>query len=196
MNKEQYMKELDRCLKGLSAEDKEDAVRFYEDYIEESGLGDSQQVEETLGTPKEVARKILGDCVEKQINRQSENAGLKNSTKTVWLILLGILASPVAFPLLLVAVILYFCMVIVICAVSFSVLACGIAGGFSGIMVFVATIWAATAGQRLVMLGIGLIRISLGIMFCLGFYQLSGMLVRLLVHIHRKIFNRYAGKKV
>ena len=175
MNREQYIRELSGCLKGLSAEDREDAIRFYEDYIEESGLGDSAAIEETLGAPKEVARKIVGDCVDKQIDRQSENPDLKNSKKTVWLILLAIMASPVALPLMIVAVVLYLCMVITMFCIDISILTGGVVGGIIG---------------GLVMIGMGLISIAVGIGCCIGFYKLNGLFVALLVKIHRRLFKK------
>ncbi|MBQ1392548.1 MAG: DUF1700 domain-containing protein, partial [Lachnospiraceae bacterium] len=89
MNKSEYLNCLDKRLKGLPAEDKEDAIRFYDDYIEEAGFGESNEIEKELGTPDEVARKILDDCMDKQITVQSENPGVKNNSKTIWLVLLG-----------------------------------------------------------------------------------------------------------
>ena len=196
MNKEQYLRQLEKNLKGLSKEDKEDAVRFYEDYIEESGLGESESIEEDLGDPKETARKILGECVEKQIEKQAGNANIKNNTKTIWLILLGILASPLAFPLLIVLVTLYFCMAVVVISMGFSALACGVAGIASGLLIFVSVIWAGSVGQGMVMIGTGLIAIALGALACIGLYKVSGLLVKLLVSIHHKIFQNHVGKKV
>ena len=191
MNREQYIRELSGCLKGLSAEDREDAIRFYEDYIEESGLGDSAAIEETLGAPKEVARKIVGDCVDKQIDRQSENPDLKNSKKTVWLILLAIMASPVALPLMIVAVVLYLCMVITMFCIDISILTGGVVGGIiGGLVMIVAAIWTTGAAQGMVLIGMGLISIAVGIGCCIGFYKLNGLFVALLVKIHRRLFKK------
>lgn len=197
MNREQYIRELSGCLKGLSAEDREDAIRFYEDYIEESGLGDSATIEESLGTPKEVARKIVGDCVEKQIDRQSENPDLKNSKKTVWLILLAIMASPVALPLMIVAVVVYLCMVIAMFCIDVGVLFGGFFGGIcGGFVMIVAAFWTSGAAQGMVLVGMGLMWIAVGIACCIGFYKLNGLFVALLVKIHRRIFGKVEKKRV
>lgn len=57
MNKETYLRELSRLLRRMPKEEREEALRWYEEYFEEAG---EQKALETLGTPEETAREIAG----------------------------------------------------------------------------------------------------------------------------------------
>ena len=73
MNKERFMIELERLLRGLPAEEKEDALNYYREYIEDAGFSDIDDVTDKLGTPKSVARSILGESVDKYVEEQKES---------------------------------------------------------------------------------------------------------------------------
>lgn len=56
MSKEEFLAELEACLSDLSKEEREEALAYYQDYLEEAG--DEPQVMERLGTPQQVAEGI------------------------------------------------------------------------------------------------------------------------------------------
>ena len=56
MSKEEFLAELEACLSDLSKEEREEALAYYQDYLEEAG--DEPQVIERLGTPRQVAEGI------------------------------------------------------------------------------------------------------------------------------------------
>ena len=105
MNKTEFIKQLEKRLKRLPKEDREDAIRYYEEYFEEMGADDSTDVTNTLGAPDEIAREIIATCTEKHMDAQKERGGIKNNTTVIWMIILGICASPVAVPLAFAAII-------------------------------------------------------------------------------------------
>ena len=53
MSKEEFLAELEACLSDLSKEEQEEALAYYQDYLEEAG--DEPDVLGRLGTPQQVA---------------------------------------------------------------------------------------------------------------------------------------------
>lgn len=56
MSKEEFLAELEACLLDLSKEEREEALAYYQDYLEEAG--DEPDVPGRLGTPQQVAEGI------------------------------------------------------------------------------------------------------------------------------------------
>ena len=55
MSREEYMKQLSFLLQDIPENEREEALAYYEDYFEEAGEGQEQQVTATLGSPEKVA---------------------------------------------------------------------------------------------------------------------------------------------
>ena len=104
MNKQEYLSELEAHLASLSEEERNDALRFYEEYFEDMDIDDTVNISEQIGTPEEIAKEIIANCTEKHIETQKEKGGVKNSTLVIWMIILGIIASPVAIPIAIAAI--------------------------------------------------------------------------------------------
>ena len=64
MNKEGFIKELDKRLKYIPKEDREDAIEYYTELISDMGLDEAHDITERLGSPKECAKKILDECTQ------------------------------------------------------------------------------------------------------------------------------------
>lgn len=58
MNRELFMRDLARFLSDLPAEEREQALNYYEDYFEDAGPENEQKVIEELGSPVDVAKQI------------------------------------------------------------------------------------------------------------------------------------------
>lgn len=58
MNRKQFMEELSQLLIGISEEERVEALQYYEDYFDDAGAENEQQVIEELGTPQKVASTI------------------------------------------------------------------------------------------------------------------------------------------
>ncbi|MBO5354243.1 MAG: DUF1700 domain-containing protein [Lachnospiraceae bacterium] len=61
MSKNEFMKELKVLLDELPAEEKEEALRYYDSYFEEAGADQEQIVIDELGSPGRIAAQILRD---------------------------------------------------------------------------------------------------------------------------------------
>lgn len=69
MNRELFMRDLNRFLSDLPAEEREQALNYYEDYFEDAGAENEQKVIEELGSPVDVAKQI------KSVNRDHISYG-------------------------------------------------------------------------------------------------------------------------
>lgn len=58
MNREEFMKELERLLWDIPVSERREAVRYYNDYFNDAGPENEAQVIEELGSPAQVAKTI------------------------------------------------------------------------------------------------------------------------------------------
>lgn len=146
MNKEVFLNELERHLNKLPEVERIEAIEYYREYLEEAG-DDVEIVIEKLGSPKEVANDIIRECAVKSLavvsqgNRSEEKTtkqNTKNSTATnIWLIILGIFAAPIAFPLAIALVAVLFAGVVVVVSLGLSVVVLDVCLFAAGIVLFV-----------------------------------------------------------
>ncbi|MBA1434795.1 DUF1700 domain-containing protein [Bombilactobacillus bombi] len=102
---EAYISELSANLQGLPEEERQDTEEFYREYLLDGNLDSRLAIEQKLGTPQQLARKILADYsvnidnahYPKKINPQQSHHDLR----AIWWIILGMLAVPIGFPILI-----------------------------------------------------------------------------------------------
>ena len=58
MNRTEYMRELDALLQGISKEEREEAMQYYNDYFDDAGSENEEKVIEELGSPAKLADTI------------------------------------------------------------------------------------------------------------------------------------------
>ena len=61
MNKMEYLSKLSECLSALPPEEREAAVRYYDDLFTDAGNINEQSVISSLGSPQRLAHTILND---------------------------------------------------------------------------------------------------------------------------------------
>ena len=183
MNKEGFIKELDKRLKYIPGEDREDAIEYYTELISDMGLDEAQDITERLGSPKECAKKILDECTQKHVDEYEENKTVKGHATVVWLTIIGVLSLPVSLPLAVAVIVIALALVIVAFSVILSLAVAAVALVFSGLVALIAMWLAPGFSQKLVVFGMGLAALGLGTLIGFGVY----MLMRIIV---RKIFRR------
>lgn len=190
MNKKKFLDVLKRKLRHLPKEDRVDAIAYYEEYLAEINLAEDEDVTLRVGQPSKIAREIIGNCTEKHLDKQKETGGIRNSATVIWVVLLGICASPIAIPMAAMLVILLFaCVVVVACIV----LAFGCAGAgilVAGIFSIPCIFWATGFAQKMVCFGMGVIAIGFGMLFLIGVMKVAKYLVCAIACLFRKIFVR------
>lgn len=98
------------------------AIVYLDEYFVEAGEENEQNVIQELGTPQHYAQTIRADIVLSSPPPLTQN--IKQSNKRTWksstVLILGILAFPVALPLIFVALILIFTALLVFAVLFFS----------------------------------------------------------------------------
>ena len=168
MTQQQFLRALSRKLRGVPAPEREEALRYYKEYLQEAALDPQADVTPLVGTPEECARGILADS----LIRKEQSANVKSGWESFWLVVLGIFAAPVALPLAIAA------LVLVIAA------GLGLAGGGVGMLVM--TFFAPSAAQGLIVAGYGLLMISVGVLMVIGTAVLWALVVRGMASLLRR----------
>lgn len=187
MNKAEFLNELDKRLKFIPTEDRQDAIEYYDEYIQDMGIPDGEDVVAKLGTPKEVAKNIIEECTQKHIGEYEEQKTVKSKATVIWLTILGILSLPVSLPLgltvLIVAIALIFTAVVVVASLIFSMIVIIISGFFAAFWGF----FEAGISQKLFSVGTGLVMAGVGLL-------IAYLLIALVRKVFKSIFSRKEGK--
>lgn len=179
MNKVEFINKLNKKLKYLPNEDREDAVAYYREYLEDMGVSDTDDVTNKIGNPSEIAATIIAECTEKIIEDNKTNKKVKNSTKIVWLVIITILSMPILIPLAIVLVsVLLSVLLVAFCLMVSAIIA--------AVLIFV----VSGIGQKLVSLGIAFILMAIGLLLVIGSIELSRLFIILIIKLVKVI-----GKK-
>ncbi|BDR59827.1 DUF1700 domain-containing protein [Lactobacillus xylocopicola] len=127
---EDYIFELEKYLADLPAEDRQDVIEFYREFLLDGDFVRRSTIEQELGSPRQLAHKILADYSTTDEPRQeATHHASKLNLKAIWYILLGICAAPIGIPI----VIAFFAIILAVLALCL--------GLFSGIVaIFLALI--------------------------------------------------------
>ncbi|MFJ7952471.1 DUF1700 domain-containing protein [Lysinibacillus sp. NPDC096418] len=106
MDKAGYLNSLRSRLHRLPEHEIDAALIYYEEYFDEAGEENEQQVIQQLGPPSQVAAQILADLAIKDLDATPKST--KKNMSAFWLIILAILSAPLSLPLLATAIALIF----------------------------------------------------------------------------------------
>lgn len=161
----EFVDELKTYLSPLTAEEQADVLQFYLEYLEDSNLTTYKQAVSELGTPRQVARKILADYsirASEQPEPEPTATKSKRDVKTIWLIILAIFSTPITIPIAIVIFFVILAIVVSVAAVLFgvalsliAVLLAAVVSIFIGFTLLSASLWTA-----LYYIGIGLLIIG------------------------------------
>ena len=106
--REQYIEQLKKYLKGLSQADRDDAIDFYSEYIDDAGLTTVKEIVDKLGTPEQLSTDIIAKTTGSQPNGPASrpvNYVNDRRTRTILYICLAVVLiiflGPLALGLLL-----------------------------------------------------------------------------------------------
>ncbi len=186
MNKNEFMDELGHYLRHLTDDDRQDALEYYSEYIDDIGLAADEDVCARIGTPREVSRQIIAQTTERRIEEQREKKTVRGSGSILWLVILGIFASPTALPLAIAAVVIILALVITAGVIVFSFFISGAALTVAGLFLCILSAFTGTVGQVLFSIGGGLFIIGLGILILMLSLKLGSVLGRCISSAARK----------
>ena len=58
MNRLEFMKELEALLSDISQSEREEALQYYNDYLNDAGVENEQEVLDAMGSPEQLAKVI------------------------------------------------------------------------------------------------------------------------------------------
>lgn len=149
--KTEYLQQLEKHLQKLPKEDFEDAMEYFTEYFEDADDEGTQALMEELGTPKEAARDLMTNLLNRKLTDASSGTETSGNTShdavnhsgtgrttghkiwksILWISLLVLFAIPIGAPLLVSAVVVLLC--IMICAVIMDL--CVFIAAFSGFVI-------------------------------------------------------------
>lgn len=220
MNRAEFMKKLCTLLSDVEANEKEEALEFYEHYFEDAGEENEQEVIASLGSPEKVAQTIkdglkdidgmqgeftengysgYGENIKEEVGypKKSEKAGKKSGNgKMILLLILAIFALPVLGPIIMGIVSALLGILAAAVAIVFAVAVVGIA-----LLVVGASIFAIAIGKLffvpiagVILLGASLLLIGIGILaMVLGIWIVTKVVpsvIRLIVKCVSKLFKK------
>ena len=210
MTKEQFIEELKGYLSVLPKEELESAVKYYEEYLEESE--DADDAIKSLGSAKNVADQILSDMgrtetsstenipvvtgnqTEENTKKKKEKKGL-TGLETVLIIILCVITSPLwlglgvaAFAIVLAIVVTVLALLL---AIAFASLVVGIVG-IIGFVVSFGVLASADFATAFTLMGVSLFMIAVGALLAIPGWAIILKVVpaffRGLVKLFKKIF--------
>lgn len=210
MNREEYMRRLEEALTDITPFEKEEAIQYYNDYFDDAGVENEEEVMNSLGTPEKLAETIKKEQTDAQesvdeileTTVQEEDKKNKLSGGTIALIVvLSILASP----FIVAAVVSVLGAVIGIIAGIFSAIAAlgSIFLAFIGIviasMVSAIAVGAISPLGALVFAGFGIMMIGISIFLLMAIVWLFGIavpwVVKQIIKLWKKIFDKKGGNQ-
>lgn len=186
MNREEFLRQLELLLSGISEEERQDAMEFYRSYFEEAEGSDEDVIAE-LESPQKAAESILknlgiegnGSYYNSYANRDEEyyrnlnntvnniNGVKKDSSSNVWMILFLVFTSPVWLTLVLVAACVLLTVVLAIFAIAVTVvavMAALIVAGFVLVGTGFSFMFGGGVPVGFGLLGTGLLLLALGVL--------------------------------
>ncbi len=196
MTKKEFTEELRRTLSGLSDDDIQSSLDYYEEMIADRMEGGMSEEEATaaLGSPEDIAREIMLALPLPKIIKTKYK---KKSAWRAWEIALLALGAPIWLPLLLAAAVLVFAMyagiwtVAITCwAVDTSFFACAV----TGVFLFAVLLGSGSPVSALFYLGAALALAGLSVFTFLGSKTLTALTVKLGALIWRWIKSMFVRK--
>ncbi|MCH5464335.1 DUF1700 domain-containing protein [Levilactobacillus tujiorum] len=200
----EYIKEVERLIGQLTTAEQQDVVEYYSEYLMDAGIESYQQAVDELGSPRSLARKVLADY-SIRLSEQSQQASqaqpssraaaqaAKSNVKTVWLIILALLSTPVTIPILLVIGALLFALIAVLGSLLVAAAAMYITVVAVGVMCCVAALFVIwqTPWTGLFYLGIGLFALGASILGWLIVKWLGRKIVWALSWAAKGVYQRF-----
>lgn len=186
MNKSEFLKALSKQIKLLPKEDREDALTFYTEYLEDYGFAEDEDVTAKLGTPKEVAKNMIAEITMKHIDSNEEKKSAKKTATIVWIAIISIFSLPISLPIALCLLLVILALFVSLLILFISLIGAGIAVMAAGASVFLVGLIAPGIGQKLVCFGGGMLVTAIGMALCFLTVIVYILLIRLVVQIIKK----------
>lgn len=191
MGKGEYLAQLQALLVGrMAPAELERILAYYEEYFDEAGPEGAGQVVRELGSPAELAHRVLGHTPMQQAAPPTQN---RRGLGGLWTALLALCAAPIALPLLAAAVAVVAAVILAVivtaAAVSIGGVACILAGLYASTRSF-SLLFQAGLSTMMYFSGLGMLTAGLGLLMIAGSFALAGLCFRGVAALLRRIAGR------
>lgn len=165
MNRSEFFIKLEQGLTRVSREERDAALCYYNEYFDDAGPENEQKVIEELGSPAQIAARIKADSAVKQLQTDTKPS-MKKGISAVWLVILAILAAPIALPLAVGAAALAIGLLAALIGIVIALIACVAAFFIGGIVVIAAgiAVMATSIPTAIFSVGVGLLVLGVSIL--------------------------------
>jgi uncharacterized membrane protein len=133
------MAELEQQLARIDSREREEALAYYNEYFDEAGPENEARAIEELGSPVRVAAQIKADAAVRGMGK-TEAPPVKKGISAIWIVILAILALPVAVPVAVAVFGVGIGLLVSVFAVVAALLVAAVAVCGGGVLAFVAGI--------------------------------------------------------
>lgn len=190
IGKDQYLSELKSKISKLPHEEYEDAVNYFVEYIEDSGLEKYEDICKELGTPKEAANELM-------VGLLNDKNARKRNPSIVLIAILAILSAPVSIPIFIFLITILFAIGMLIVAIFLASIAGVVGGGALAIKTIIVSIGSIgiTSSGGMILFGTSLLAIGLIIPAILLVIKLIQCLIQLVAKLYYRIMRRNRHEK-
>lgn len=196
MDKREYLAQLASHLKDLANDEFEDAMHYVEEYFDEAGIDNEQRVIDELGSPAKYAAQIKASSSIKENIREPRRAVKPSSgIKTVWYIIAGICALPIALPLLAVVVAFIFAFLAIVFAIIVTIIAITFAAYVSAIPLFISSfpLFAVSVPSGFMALGASIVLLGIAIFVTSLVIMIFSHFIPWVIRVLSNLFNSLKG---
>jgi uncharacterized membrane protein len=165
MNRSEFFKKLEQGLSRVPNDERNAALDYYNEYFDDAGPENEQKVIEELGSPAQIAARIKADAAVKQL-QSDRKPSMKKGISAVWLVILAILAAPIALPLAIGAAAVAIGLLAALIGIVIALIACVAAFFVGGIVVIAAgiAVMATSIPTAIFSVGVGLLVLGISIL--------------------------------
>lgn len=195
-----YLEKFAAYLIQLADGERDEVIEFYREYLLDAGIQDYDDCVAELGTPKQLARKILADysirfnenLTADQGKRQKSRAGVR----AIWWVVLALLSTPITIPALIVILAVLFAMAAVVFAIGVALVATiaavtmlAFSAITAGVGVFTQEIWVSIfyIGSGLAIIGVELLILPLVVWFI-------GVMIQGVSTVVQRLYHRFVKR--
>lgn len=185
------MQQLRDKLKGFDEREVSDAISYCEEYFDDAGVENEEQVIKDLGSPSKFVAQLKAEVI-----LRNENIKRKADLRSLWILILGIFSLPVTLPLSISVIAIICALSIALLSIIFTIFIIIFSFSIVGISLLIhAFAHLNLGGDTFVILGGGFLLIGLSILSsCITYAFLQG-LKKCCTLIFSELYRKIKGEK-
>jgi uncharacterized membrane protein len=197
MTAAEYLYDLRKRLSKLPPQEIQQAMSYYEEYFAEAGPEGEAELINRLGTPAQVASTIISEYAIKDMSGEGETKSKGSGFKTMWIVIIAVLASPVAIPIAIALLAVVFSLLVALFSIFFSFFVAALAMVVAGVVAAVVGVVGLFTFpiEAIAIMGVSLIIVSLGLALGIGTIKLFQLTIKGITWIFATILGRKGGQK-